>query len=63
VEEWDDTEATARYIGGVPAKTLTNWRWQGYGPPYAKFGRNVRYNRHAVDQWLAERTVRPGDAA
>jgi len=27
----------------IPKKTLQRWRWHGGGPPFAKFGGNVRY--------------------
>lgn len=47
----EDATPTALYITekelsewiNVPVKTLQRWRWQGGGPPYAKFGGNVRY--------------------
>lgn len=33
------------------------------GPPYLKLGRNVRYRRADLDQWLEQRRIVPGEAA
>lgn len=37
---------------GVPSGTLANWRYQGYGPPFVKVGRQVRYRSDDLDNWL-----------
>ena len=37
---------------GVPSATLANWRYQGYGPPFVKVGRQVRYRIDDLDRWL-----------
>lgn len=51
-----DTEETAAYLKLSPA-TLKDWRCDGDGPPYIKFGNRVRYDRRKVDRWLESRTV------
>lgn len=46
---------------GLTAKTLENMRGRREGPPYVRVSnRAIRYSRHAVAAWLAERTVTPG---
>jgi hypothetical protein len=44
--------------------SLTKMRCLGGGPEYLKFGRSVRYEQKAVDDWLSARRVRnTSDAA
>lgn len=38
-------------------------RSKGFGPPFIRIGRNVRYRRQDVREWLLEQTVTPGEAA
>jgi predicted DNA-binding transcriptional regulator AlpA len=61
LKEIDTEDGTAQYIG-KPAKTLSQWRWRGEGPPYVKCGNSVRYRRIDVDAWLARNTVHPRSA-
>lgn len=42
-------ELADRY--GVPVKTPAEWASKGTGPPYAKFGRHVRYRLSDVVAW------------
>lgn len=47
---------------GVCRETLSNWRRQGKGPPFIRFGADplrarVRYLPGAVRQWLDEQTI------
>lgn len=42
-------ELADRY--GVPVKTPAEWTSKGTGPPYAKFGRHVRYRISDVVAW------------
>ncbi|MEU4673013.1 helix-turn-helix domain-containing protein [Amycolatopsis sp. NPDC023774] len=37
---------------GIPAKTLRDWRFKGYGPSWMKIGKHVRYDPDAVRRWL-----------
>ncbi len=43
----------------IPEKTLREWRSKGYGPPWRKVGKHVRYEPGAVRAWLDTLT---GDA-
>jgi hypothetical protein len=45
----------------VPKKTLDQWASKGLGPPYARFGRHVRYRLSDVLAWEANQ-VRGGAA-
>lgn len=47
-----DTAGASTRIG-VPARTLTQWRYLETGPPYYKQGRRVRYSLADLDAWLA----------
>jgi hypothetical protein len=63
-----DTEllrpSEAARLMGVRPKTLANWRCQGIGPAFVKFGppssrAAVRYNRGDLLKWIAARTREP----
>jgi predicted DNA-binding transcriptional regulator AlpA len=41
----------AKFLG-VPATTLYQWRYQGYGPPGARVGRYLRYDPRDVRAWF-----------
>lgn len=43
----------------IPKKTLREWRSKGYGPPWRKVGKHVRYEPGTVRAWLDTLT---GDA-
>jgi excisionase family DNA binding protein len=43
----------------VPLATVYTWNHTGRGPAVTRIGKYVRYNRNAVDQWLADRTTEP----
>lgn len=44
----------------VSVKTLTQWRWQGKGPPYLRVAGNlIRYAQSELDHWLTTQAVRP----
>jgi hypothetical protein len=42
---------------GFNLYTLRNWRALRQGPPFVKAGRSVLYDRGAVENWLAQRTI------
>jgi hypothetical protein len=46
-----DVEVEALY--GLRRKTLQNWRLLGRGPVYRKFGKGVRYDVAALEEWIA----------
>ena len=48
------TEEAAAYLK-LSVRTFKGLRYAGEGPPGAKIGRQWRYRRSALDQWLAER--------
>ncbi|HKY46165.1 MAG TPA: hypothetical protein VJM50_23945 [Pyrinomonadaceae bacterium] len=43
----------ARWENAVTTGTLSNWRSQGRGPSFVKFGRSVRYPIQAVIDYEA----------
>ena len=51
-----DTDGAAARIG-LSAKTLTNKRVAGDGPPFVKMGRSVRYRVADLDAWMAARVI------
>jgi hypothetical protein len=46
---------------GVPvaARTLSNWRWAGGGPPFVKVMRRVRYRRADILAWAQAQISEP----
>jgi hypothetical protein len=55
------TEELAERLGVKP-RTVDNWRFTGYGPPYlpGRGNRGVRYRVADVEAWEESRIVRPG---
>ena len=51
------TEMQAAIFLGVSVRTLQAWRIRGGGPPYAKMGRSVRYQRRTLIEFQRENTV------
>lgn len=41
-------------------RTLAQWRYQGKGPRYARFGKHVRYHVLDVERWEAAQSVDRG---
>ena len=52
-----DTIQAAAWVGLSP-RTLARMRVTGDGPPYAKWGRRVIYDRFDLDDWVARRKRR-----
>jgi predicted DNA-binding transcriptional regulator AlpA len=48
------TEREAAAYLKVSAKRLANGRVYGDGPDFVKLGRSVRYERAALDRWIAK---------
>lgn len=46
-------ELVERWSGAVTRGTLANWRSQGEGPAFVKFGNRVRYPMVKVEAWEA----------
>jgi len=51
-----------KYIHTKP-KTLANWRTFNRGPAYVKIGGRVFYKQSALDKWIDDRTIVPGEQA
>jgi len=56
----DENEVSRLTGGAIKAGTLQQWRWNGRGgPPWFKFGRNVRYKRGEVMSWIERQRHTP----
>lgn len=45
---------------GLTMGTLDQWRSQGKGPPYLKFGGRIYYPRAEFETWVREQIRHPG---
>ena len=43
--------------------TLAQWRHQGIGPPYVRFGKRVLYQGGALNSWIDSKITQPASAA
>lgn len=41
----------------IQPQTLSAWRCRGFGPPFLKIGRSVRYRRSDLESWMESRTA------
>ena len=57
--EYFTTPQTAEYLG-CSTQWLEIARHRGYGPPYIKLSRMVRYKRSALDDYMAAREQHHG---
>jgi hypothetical protein len=57
-DEWM-TEAEAADFVGKTIRTLRQWRQRREGPPYAYFGRTIRYHRPAFVDFFKARQIQP----
>jgi len=48
-----------RWNKAVTTGTLSNWRSQGVGPAFSKFGRSIRYPIAAVQAYEAANSIAP----
>ena len=55
--EWLSPKDASAYLGGIPVKTLEHWRRQGSGPFFVRAGRNLRYARRDLDEFMLARRV------
>lgn len=58
-DDWLNEQEVAEELR-LSVKTIRMMRYRKSGPPYAKFGRSVRYQRSALEAYKRERTVYPG---
>jgi predicted DNA-binding transcriptional regulator AlpA len=52
------TQRDAALALSLSERTLERMRVQGFGPPFVRCGRSVRYRSSDLDQWIASRVVR-----
>jgi hypothetical protein len=52
-------EETSAFLNDVATNTLAVWRCKGFGPPFVRVGRLIRYRKADVLAFLEARTVRP----
>lgn len=52
---WSVDDVSA-YLG-VPVETLYQWRKRKYGPPAARVGRHLRYDRADVMAWFRDQVA------
>ena len=58
LDEWlTPREAAAQ--ANKTVRTMRQWRKRGIGPPYAYFGRTVRYRKHAFREHFRAREIVP----
>jgi Helix-turn-helix domain len=48
--DWLTEPQAAAELGKSP-RTLRHWRLLGEGPPFARFGNEVRYKRDSIRAW------------
>lgn len=53
LQRWLTTKELGELLGNIPVATIRGWRMAGIGPPHVKLGALVRYERSAVEGWLA----------
>jgi predicted DNA-binding transcriptional regulator AlpA len=56
-----DLEVSERYA--LPISSLRAGRVRGYGPPFLKLGRCVRYRSDDIERWIATKLVQPEAAS
>ena len=58
LDEWLTEEQAAREIDKT-IRTLRQWRRRRTGPPYAHFGKTIRYHRPTFEQYFKSIQVMP----
>ena len=54
-EPLHDLEWLSGYLGGIPVRTIYNWRQHNEGPARLQVGKYLRYRRSDVETWLDSR--------
>lgn len=52
--KWMTADELAEALPGITLGRLSQWRKDGRGPTFHKFGRTVLYCREEVDAWVAD---------
>ena len=55
------TSEVAEYLA-VPVSTVHRWRYIGEGPPAAKIGRHLRFDRQDLLRWVEEQKTDRSEA-
>jgi hypothetical protein len=58
LSEWLSEEETAAAIQ-KSVRTLRQWRRKGIGPPYARFGRTIKYRRPSLVAHFRDSEINP----
>jgi hypothetical protein len=58
LDEWMSEKETAAQAG-KSVRTLRQWRRQGKGPPYAYFGRTIKYCRTSYEEHYRASEIDP----
>jgi hypothetical protein len=58
LNDWLSEEVTAKAVKKT-VRTLRKWRKLGTGPPYACFGRTVRYRRDGIAEHYRRSEITP----
>jgi hypothetical protein len=58
LEEWLSEQDTAAALHKTK-RTLRKWRRRGIGPPYAYFGRTVRYHKSSLEEHFRQNEITP----
>ena len=53
------TEREAAVEVGKALRTIRQWRKVGKGPPYARFGRTVKYRKSALTEYYRSSEINP----
>lgn len=51
------TEVDAADLLCQSVRTIQKWRVTGFGPPFYKIGRSVRYRRNEIVRWVDQRRM------
>lgn len=57
------TEVDAADLLCQSVRTIQKWRVTGFGPPFYKIGRSVRYRRNEIVRWIDQRRMAHTSAA
>jgi hypothetical protein len=58
LDEWLSEKETAAAVKKT-VRTLRQWRKRGVGPPYAFFGRTVRYSKPSLEEHFRQSEIVP----
>jgi hypothetical protein len=58
LDEWM-SEAETAAAAGKTVRTLRQWRRKGVGPPYAYFGRTIKYRKPAFISHYRQSEINP----